>query len=243
MNEPTRILVVDDHEDICAPLATFLARYGLEVTTAADGEQMRRCLRTERFDLILLDVMLPGEDGLSLCRFVHEHLGIPVILLTAMADPADRVAGLELGADDYVVKPFDPRELVARIRGIFRRMRLSQRQAAVSAPGGQRYGFACWVLDVARRELQSQSGEVVDLSATEFRLLQALVENSNTVLSREKLLDLINRGDAPVFDRSIDSQVSRLRKKLEDDARHPRLLRTAWGDGYLFAADVRLLGA
>ncbi len=238
MQSPARILVVDDHEDIRAPLAAFLGRYGLEVSTAVDGRQMHALLAREHFDLVLLDVMLPGEDGLSLCRHVHEHLGIPVILLTAMADPADRIAGLELGADEYVVKPFDPRELVARIRGIFRRLKLSQ-QLGRSLPAEiTRYAFGNWQLDLARRELRGNDGQIVELSATEFRLLRTFVENANTVLSREKLLDLMNRGEAPVFDRSVDSQVSRLRKKLEDDARHPRLLRTAWGDGYLFSASV-----
>jgi len=236
-----RVLVVDDHEDIRLPLAAYLRKYGLEVTTADNGLQMRALLEREHFDLILLDVMLPGEDGLSLCRYVHEHLSTPVILLTAMADPADRVAGLELGADDYVVKPFDPRELVARIRGIFRRTKISQRQQTDAAREKQRYVFGNWELDLTRRELRSADARVVSLSATEFRLLRALVENANMVLSREKLLDLMNHGDAPVFDRSIDSQVSRLRKKLEDDARHPRLLRTAWGDGYLLSTNVRLI--
>lgn len=242
MNQPTRILVVDDHEDIRTPLAAFLRRYGLEVTTAGDGRQMHALLAREHFDLILLDVMLPGEDGLSLCRHLHEHRGIPVILLTAMADPADRIAGLELGADDYVVKPFDPRELVARIRVILRRIKRSLAPAAPSGPSGptpvSQYAFGRWQLDIPRRELRGADGDTVELSATEFRLLRTFVENANTVLSRDKLLDLMNRGDAPVFDRSVDSQVSRLRKKLEDDARHPRLLRTAWGDGYLFAASV-----
>ncbi|NMG36900.1 response regulator [Azoarcus sp. TTM-91] len=244
MSDSVRILVVDDHEDIREPLAAYLSRYNLEVTVAADGAGMRNALARSRFDLIVLDVMLPGEDGLSLCRWVHEHLRTPVILLTAMADTADRVAGLEMGADDYMVKPFEPRELVARIRGVLRRLRMAQPEA-MQAPrdGVRRYGFGRWVLDVGRRELYGEGGRAVQLGAAEFRLLQALVEHPNTVLSRERLLDLIRGSDTPVFDRSIDSQVSRLRKKLEDDSRHPRLLRTAWGDGYLLSADVRRLQA
>ncbi|KAF7599853.1 MAG: DNA-binding response regulator [Candidatus Dactylopiibacterium carminicum] len=241
MNEALRILIVDDHEDIREPLAAFLARYGLSVSTEADGGALRERLRREQFDLILLDVMLPGEDGLSLCRHVHEHHGIPVILLTAMSDPADRIAGLELGADDYVVKPFDPRELIARIRSIFRRARMAPRALSRPLGGSQCYRFADWQLDLSKRELRHAQGRVVELSAMEFRLLKTLLEHANTVLSRERLLNLMNKADAPVFDRSIDSQVSRLRKKLEDDARHPRLLRTAWGDGYLLSADVHLL--
>jgi two-component system OmpR family response regulator len=237
--ESPHLLVVDDHEDIRKPLAEFLLRYGFQVTAVADGTAMRESLSRQTFDLILLDVMLPGEDGLSLCRYVHEHLGTPVILLTAMDDPVDRVAGLEIGADDYVVKPFDPRELVARIRTIFRRMRLFR-----TSPAGQpRYEFSGWTLETARRTLHRADGEYVELSSTEFRLLRALLDHANTVLSREKLLDLINRGEAQVFDRSIDSQVSRLRKKLGDDSRNPALLRTAWGDGYLLSADVRICPA
>lgn len=235
--ETPRLLIVDDHEDIREPLAAFLTRYGFSVTAVADGAAMRNCLLADQFDLILLDLMLPGEDGFSLCRYVHEHLGTPLILLTAMVDPVDRVAGLELGADDYVTKPFDPRELVARIRTIFRRMRLSRTTAPVASP---RYVFSGWILDSARRVLLSQDGIPIELSATEFRLLRALLDNANTVLSREKLLDLINRSDPPVFDRSIDSQVSRLRKKLGDNSRNPQLLRTAWGDGYMFSAEVQV---
>ena len=182
MSDSVRILVVDDHEDIREPLAAYLSRYNLEVTVAADGAGMRNALARSRFDLIVLDVMLPGEDGLSLCRWVHEHLRTPVILLTAMADTADRVAGLEMGADDYMVKPFEPRELVARIRGVLRRLRMAQPEA-MQAPrdGVRRYGFGRWVLDVGRRELYGEGGRAVQLGAAEFRLLQALVEQAHIV--------------------------------------------------------------
>lgn len=241
--EPTRILVVDDHQDIRGPLAAYLSRYGLDVSTAADAASVRALLAQQHFDLIVLDVMLPGEDGLSLCRYIYEHIRIPVILLSAMADPADRIAGLELGADDYVTKPFDPRELVARIKTVLRRLNAAAEAGA--AAGGDRgyYCFDAWILDAGRRELQHRDGRTVELSTVEYRLLRALVENPNVVLSRERLLDLTGRDDTPAFDRSIDTQVSRLRKKLEDDARRPRLLHTAWGDGYLLSADVRRLPA
>lgn len=237
-----RILVVDDHEDIRYPLATYLGRYGLDVSTAADAEDVRALLAERQFDLIVLDVMLPGEDGLSLCRYIYEHLKIPVILLSAMVEPADRIAGLELGADDYVPKPFDPRELLARIKTVLRRL------DAVAAPtepplGDGHYYFESWVLDVGQRELRHSDGRTIELSPVEYRLLRALVEHPNTVLSRERLLSLTNRDDSTPFDRSIDTQISRLRRKLEDDARRPRLLRTAWGDGYLLSADVRRLRA
>ena len=243
MSEAKRVLVVDDEQEIREPLRAFLERYGFCVTVAADGAEMRAQLSGASFDLILLDLMLPGEDGFSLCRYVHEHLGIPVIMLTAMGDPVDRVAGIELGADDYVVKPFDPRELVARMRGILRRIDRQQASMAPAMTAPRRYAFDRWVLDTGRRALIDGNGQTSELSASELRLLRALLEHANTVLSRDQLLDLIKGGGAPVFDRSVDSQVSRLRKKLENDSRHPRLLRTAWGDGYLLSAEVRLLAS
>lgn len=245
----THILVVDDHPHIRDPLATYLGRYGLEVSTATDAVGARAMLARQRFGLAVVDVMLPGEDGLSLCRYIYEHLKMPVILLSAMAEPADRIAGLEVGADDYVVKPFDPRELVARIKTVLRRLDAPAAAAGTTGadaplPGGSRYYcFDAWVLDTGRRALSHRDGRTVELGAVEYRLLRALVEHPNTVLSRERLLDLTCRDDAPAFDRSIDTQVSRLRRKLDDDARRPRLLRTAWGDGYLLSADVRRLPA
>ncbi|MBW7902510.1 MAG: response regulator transcription factor [Rhodocyclaceae bacterium] len=231
-----RILVVDDHPEIYQPLATYLGRYGYQVTTAEDGKQMREALACDRFDLIVLDVMLPGEDGLSLCRFVREHLDIPVILLSALGEISDRVAGLEIGADDYLVKPFDPRELVARIKGVIKRTR----RTAFPAPRpGICYRFADWLVNIEKREVRNQlDGQPLELGNAEFRLLQALLENPNTVLNRERLLDLTSRQENSVFDRSIDSQISRLRRKLGDDARTPRLLRTVWGDGYMLTVDV-----
>jgi two-component system OmpR family response regulator len=238
---PSRILVVDDHADIRDPLAAYLRRHDLDVLTAADAACARTLLRQHRVDLVVLDIMLPGEDGLSLCRHLASTSTTPVILLTAMADQADRVAGLEMGADDYVVKPFDPRELVARIKGMLRR--LGQLGRAAGAWRGRRYGFAHWTLDMDRRELRDAAGEPVALSGAEFRLLSVLVERAGTVLSRDELLDLTRDGEVQNFDRSIDSQVSRLRKKLESDPKKPRLLKTSWGDGYVFTADVKALAS
>ncbi|WP_153110225.1 response regulator [Propionivibrio limicola] len=232
-----RLLIVDDHPEIHEPLAAYLRRYGFEVSAAEDGEQMRAALHESRFDLIVLDVMLPGEDGLSLCRYVHEHLAIPVILLSALGETSDRIAGLEIGADDYLVKPFDPRGLVARIRRVIRRTRHAD--SPLSGAPRTRYRFASWVMDVEKRELSNvQDGTPLDIGDAEFRLLRVLLENPQTVLSRDRLLDLTCRLEANVFDRSIDSQISRLRRKLGDDARNPRLLRTVWGDGYILTADV-----
>ena len=234
----SRILVVDDHADIRDPLAAFLRRHDLEVLTAADAATARTLLRQHQIDLVVLDVMLPGEDGLSLCRHLAETSSTPVILLTAMASQEDRVAGLEIGADDYVTKPFDPRELVARIKGMLRRL-----SRAATGWHGRRYAFGDWTLDMARRELRDAGGEPVALSTSEFRLLGVLVERAGKVLSRDELLDLTRDGEVQNFDRSIDSQVSRLRKKLESDPRRPRLLKTSWGDGYVFTADVKPLPA
>lgn len=232
------ILIVDDHQDIRDPLSTYLRRFDFEVEAVADGKAMRQRLERRGFDLIVLDVMLPGENGLALCRYVSEHLGIPVILLTAVTEQADKVAGLEVGADDYVVKPFDPRELVARIRSVLRR---AQPAAATGdrtdAPAPQLL-FNDWVLDIAARELRNPGNEVVPLGTTEFHLLRVLLEHAGRVLTRNQLLDLTQRADTINFDRSIDSQISRLRKKLEVDPRRPRLLKTVRGDGYLLAAKV-----
>jgi len=234
----SRILVVDDHADIRDPLAAFLRRHDLEVLTAADAAAARALLRRHRIDLVVLDIMLPGEDGLSLCRHLAETSGTPVILLTAMAGQDERVAGLEIGADDYVTKPFDPRELVARIKGMLRRLS----RAATGWPG-RRYAFGDWTLDMDKRELRDAGGAPVALSSSELRLLGVLVERAGKVLSRDELLDLTRDGEVQNFDRSIDSQVSRLRKKLESDPRRPRLLKTSWGDGYVFTADVKPLPA
>ncbi|KAF1044714.1 response regulator transcription factor [Xylophilus sp.] len=231
-----RILVVDDHADIRDPMAQLLARHGFGAATARDGTELRQRLAAgEAHDLILLDVMLPGEDGIALCRHVQQRTGTPVILLTAMGRPADRVHGLESGADDYVVKPFDPAELLARIRTVLRR---SRRAAAAPAAPSRRLGFDGWVFDPDRRELHDPAGRLVELSAAELRLLHAFVRRPHQVLSRELLLELTGDGEADVFDRSIDSQVSRLRRKLEADPRRPRLIKTAWGAGYLLATGV-----
>ncbi len=241
MGHSSSILIVDDHASIRDPLITYLARYDFAVEAVEDGEAMRRRLKERTFSLIVLDVMLPGENGLSLCRYVSEHYGIPVILLTAMSEQADRVAGLEIGADDYIVKPFDPRELVARIRSVLRRSHAvvpveAHDEPAVKFPV---YVFNGWTFDAGARTLYDPAGQEVALSTAEFHLLRALVENANRVLSREQLLDLTQKNDAITFDRSIDSQVSRLRKKLEPDPRQPRLVKTVRGDGYMLAGNVK----
>lgn len=234
------ILLVDDHKNIRDPLATYLRRFDFEVEAVEDGKAMRQRLEARSFSLIVLDVMLPGENGLSLCRYVSEHLRIPVILLTAVTDQADRIAGLEIGADDYVVKPFDPRELVARVRSVLRRHQAPTPQDARRAPATPdfRFLFSGWTLDTRARELRNPSDEEVPLSTAEYHLLRALLEHPNRVLSRSQILDLTQRNDTVAFDRSIDSQISRLRKKLECDPRRPAVLKTVRGDGYLLATRV-----
>lgn len=235
------ILLVDDHKNIRDPLATYMRRFDFEVEAVEDGRAMRERLEARSFSLIVLDVMLPGENGLSLCRYVSEHLRTPVILLTAVTDQADRIAGLEIGADDYVVKPFDPRELVARIRSVLRRNQAPVLPAdawRAPAPSEVRFLFSGWTLDTRARELRNPSDEEVPLSTAEYHLLRALLEHPNRVLSRSQIQDLTQRTDTVAFDRSIDSQISRLRKKLECDPRRPAMLKTVRGDGYLLATRV-----
>jgi len=245
MDTRTSLLIVDDHASIREPLATFMQRYDFDVEAVGGGHAMRQRLQERSFDLIVLDVMLPDENGFSLCRYVSEHVGTPVILLTAMADQVDRIAGLEIGADDYVVKPFDPRELVARIRTILRRSKsrpLQAPQPAMAPVDGHeyRYLFSGWSLDMCTRELRNPEGEVVALGTSEFHLLRVLLNNAGRVLTRSQLLDYTQRADAVAFDRSVDSQISRLRKKLEPDSRRPHLLKTVRGDGYMLAAKVSI---
>ena len=233
----TRVLVVDDEPDILDPMARLLRARGFEVATAPDGAGLRRRLAHDpAYDIVLLDVMLPGEDGLTLCRRLSEQAGPPVILLTALGEPADRVRGLETGADDYVVKPFDPAELMARIRTVLRRVgRASAPQTAARC-----WRFGRWCYAAASNELTDADGHTVVLGPAEDRLLQAFLVHTGATLSRERLLELCAGPDAEVFDRSIDTQVSRLRRKLEADPARPRVLRTVWGQGYRFDGAIEV---
>lgn len=231
---PAHILVVDDNAELRELLGRALKREGHRVSSAADGRAMRAALAAETVDLILLDLMLPGEDGLTLCRDLRATSTIPVIMLTAKGEELDRVLGLKMGADDYIPKPFSTPELLARVEAVLRRAR----GAAPPAEAPKRLRFAGWVLDLDRRELCSAEGVVVPLSTGEFSLLQALVERPRRVLSREQLLDLARGRSAVAFDRSVDTQVSRLRRKIEPDAKSPEIIKTVWGGGYMLAADV-----
>jgi len=233
----TRLLLVDDEPSLREPLASYLERQGFAVEQAASAAQARAMLAEDVPDLVLLDIMMPGEDGLSLCRHLTETRAIPTIFLTARGEATDRIVGLEIGADDYVVKPFEPRELVARIRSVLRR---SLRGVALpEAQAAEDFMFDDWRLDPLKRRLIAPDGAVVAISSVEFRLLLAFVEHPRQVLDRDRLLDMVQGREAHLFDRAVDNQVSRLRRKIEVDSRNPQLIQTVWGGGYLLAADVR----
>ena len=229
------VLVVEDARDIREPLGRYLREHGYRSSTAPDALNARRILKAAAIDLVVLDIMMPGEDGLSLCRFIRESSQIPVILLTARGEEVDRIIGLEMGADDYIAKPFSPRELIARITAVLRRTQALPPR--LKPPSSDRVRFGDWMLDTGQRELIGSDGMATPLSSGEFRLLSALIERPKIALSRNQLLDLTKGRDADLFDRSIDNHVSRLRKKLEPDPKNPRYIKTVWGGGYVFAVE------
>ncbi|GGC37742.1 DNA-binding response regulator [Novosphingobium marinum] len=231
----TRLLLVDDEPALREPLAEYLSRQGFVVTEATSAADARTILRDETPDLVLLDIMMPGEDGISLCRHLVEARSIPTIFLTARGEATDRIVGLEIGADDYVVKPFEPRELVARIRSVLRRATRGPAQPDED----EHFEFEGWRLDPLKRRLTDPEGASVAISSAEFRLLIAFLEHPRQVLDRDRLLDMVQGREAHLFDRAVDNQVSRLRRKIEVDSRNPQLVQTVWGGGYMFAADVR----
>lgn len=233
----SHILVTDDDSEIRDLLGEFLRKQGFRVTGARDGNEMRKAMSGGKVDLVILDVMLPGDDGLKLCRELRSQSNIPIIMLTAMGDETDRIVGLEMGADDYLPKPFSPRELLARVKAVLRRVAAN---GAAKLGGTKAVKFADWRLDLIRRELQSPVGAVVDLSAGEYDLLLAFLEHPQRVLSRDQLLDFARSRAAAPFDRAIDVQVSRLRRKIESDSRPP-LIKTVRGAGYIFTAPVERL--
>ena len=230
------ILIVDDHREIRDLVSRALTKEGFRVSTAADGRAMRKALADGRIDLVLLDLMMPGEDGLSLCRTLRGESKIPVIMLTAKGDEIDRVIGLEVGADDYLPKPFGSRELIARIKAVLRRS--GDQTAARSIERPMHYRFDRWELNTGARELSRDDGVTVPLSTGEYDLLIALVERPQRVLNRDQLLDLARGRAANTLDRSIDTQISRLRKKLERDPGDPKIIKTVWGGGYIFTPAV-----
>lgn len=234
MDPTAHVLVVDDDPEIRELLSRFLMRSGLRVSLAREWREMQRVLSAARIDLIVLDLMLPGKDGLAICRELQGTNAIPIIMLTAMGEATDRVVGLELGADDYVAKPFDPRELLARIRAVLRRRAANPSHRGAKHP----LRFSGWTLDPARYRLTSPEGGLVSLSSGEFDLLLAFAEHAQRVLTREQLLDITRGRAAEPFDRSIDVQVSRLRRKIETNPQAPELIVTVRGGGYTFTPAV-----
>jgi two-component system OmpR family response regulator len=236
MTRQDHILIVDDDAEIRGLLSEYLQKQGYRATAVADGKGLRAAVGTSHPDVIILDLMLPGEDGLALCRDLRARSDVPIIMLTARGDETDRIVGLELGADDYVAKPFSPRELLARIKSVLRRARslpenLKPQEVAC-------YRFAGWTLDVATRNLAAPDRIVIPLSGTEFRLLRIFLDHPNRVLTRDQLIDLMLSRDAAPFDRAIDVQVSRLRHRLREDAKEPAIIKTVRSQGYVFAAHV-----
>ena len=229
------LLLVDDEASIRDPLGKYLERQGYRVTDARDAAAARSALIAYDIDLVLLDIMMPGEDGLSLCRHIAANEGPPVILLTAKSEETDRIVGLEIGADDYVVKPFSPRELVARIKVVLRRLEAGTRSLRRE---GESFSFAGWTLKTSEQALYDGQGVLVSLSSGEYRMLEALVERAGQILNRDQLLDLTKGREGGPFDRAIDNQISRLRRKIELDAKDPQIIKTIWGGGYRFSVEV-----
>ncbi len=241
MDHIDHVMIVDDDREIRELAGSFLRKNGLNVTLAADGRQMRSLLESLTVDLIVLDIMMPGDDGLVLCRELRsgKHRRIPILMLTARSDDMDRVLGLEMGADDYLVKPFVARELLARIKAILRRTRMLPPNFQVTEPGRE-IAFGNWRLDTTARHLLDSDGTIVALSGAEYRLLRVFLDHPQRVLNRDQLLNLTQGRDADFFGRSIDLLVSRLRQRLREDAREPLYIKTVRSEGYVFSAAVEV---
>ena len=241
MDHIDHVLIVDDDREIRELVAAYLTRNGLRVSVAADGRHMRAFLETNAIDLIVLDIMMPGDDGLVLCRELRagKHKATPILMLTARNDETDRIIGLEMGADDYLVKPFAARELLARIKAVLRRTRMLPPNLQITE-AGQRVRFGDWELDTVGRYLVDKTGTTVTLSGAEYRLLRVFVDHPQRVLNRDQLLNLTQGRDAELFDRSIDLLVSRLRQRLCDDAREPAYIKTVRSEGYVFSMPVEI---
>ncbi len=239
MTNKTHILLVDDEASLREPLAEYLIKQGYKVQQAADASIARSLLNAYDFDIILLDIMMPGEDGLSLCRFVTDKTDIPVIFISAKTEETERIIGLELGADDYITKPFSPRELVARIKVVLRRA--EKNGVAQNGASGGAYQFSGWTLKCDKRSLVDADGVSVSLSTGEYQMLLALVSRAGKVLNRDQLLDITQGREAHAFDRAVDNQISRLRRKIEADPKNPEIIKTVWGGGYVLAGEVKSL--
>jgi two-component system OmpR family response regulator len=239
MNDTAHILVVDDQNDICEVVQDYLVGEGYRVSTANDGTGMRRIMAQNNVDLVILDLMLPGEDGLTLAQALRGESNVGIIILTGRGETVDRIIGLEMGADDYLPKPFHLRELLARVKSVLRRASARSNEKP-SSGNRSKARFAGWDLDLSTRELVSPAGSEVRLTTGEFDLLAAFVNNANQVLSRDRLLDLARNREAGPFDRTIDVQVGRLRRKLEDDPQKPTMIKTVRGTGYIFTPTVEV---
>jgi len=240
MSDNIRILLVDDEATLREPLAEYLSKQGFVVDQAVDAAKARSRLNAAVYDIALVDIMMPGEDGLSLCRHIREKTETPVIFLTAKGEETERIVGLELGADDYITKPFSPRELVARIRVVLRRFTDAPRRMGDQS-GKPVYQFAGWTLKTAERRLIDTDGVHVPLSSGEYELLLVLLTNAGKVLNRDQLLDMTRGREAGPFDRAIDNQVSRLRRKVETNPKQPEIIGTVWGGGYVLSSEVTRL--
>jgi two-component system OmpR family response regulator len=239
MSDTAHILVVDDQKEICDVVQDYLSGEGYRVTAANDGTAMRRVMSQNPVDLVILDLMLPGEDGLTLARALRSESNVGIIILTGRGETVDRIIGLEMGADDYLPKPFHLRELLARVKSVLRRVS-ARSQEKPAAGGRSKARFAGWNLDLSTRELVSPAGAEIRLTTGEFDLLAAFVNNASQVLSRDRLLDLARNREAGPFDRTIDVQVGRLRRKLEDDPQKPTMIKTVRGTGYIFTPTVEV---
>ncbi len=234
----TQILIVDDDNDIRSLLSEFLDNNGLHTFQATDGNDLLKVLESETIDLIVLDLNLPGANGLDLCREIRARSSVPIIMLTAKTHPIDRIIGLETGADDYVCKPFEPLELLSRIRSVLRRTKTGAVNAVIAQEAAKMF-FAGWTLDLVARHLINPSGVVMSLSAAEFRLLKIFLERPNRILTRDQLMDLVHGRDANHFDRSVDLQISRVRQKIEADSKAPQIIKTVRNEGYILTAVVK----
>jgi two-component system OmpR family response regulator len=237
MTERPHLIIVDDDREIRTLLSQYLDKHDFRTTAVADGKEMRRVMDRSRVDLVVLDLMLPGEDGLSICRELRTRSQVPIIMLTARGEDVDRIVGLEIGADDYVPKPFNPRELLGRIRAVLRRTAHAPRDPSPETI--RSFSFSNWKLDTTTRTLTDLEGKEVALSGAEYRLLAVLLSSANRVLNRSQLTELLRGREADPFDRSIDVRVSRLRQILGDDARAPQIIKTVYGEGYVVGVPVQ----
>lgn len=244
MEHIDHILIVDDDREIRELVSSYLKKNGLRVTAVADGRHMRAFLEANTVDLIVLDVMMPGDDGLVLSRELRagRHKATPIVMLTARSDEMDRIIGLEMGADDYIAKPFSARELLARIKAVLRRTRMLPPNLQVSE-AGQMLRFGKWKLDTTARHLIDADGTVIALSGAEYRLLCVFLDHPQRVLNRDQLLNLTQGREADLFDRSIDLLVSRVRQRLGDDAREPAYIKTVRNEGYVFSMPIEIVEA